>query len=56
MSPLVPMVVEETSRGERGFDIYSRPKKVRRRSVVKVKARIIAEDDSTAKSTVRISS
>jgi hypothetical protein len=31
-------------------------KKVRRRSVVKVKARITAEDDSTAKSTVRISS
>ena len=24
MSPLVPMVVEETSRGERAFDIYSR--------------------------------
>src|SRR5213075_309402 len=24
MSPLVPMVVEQTSRGERAFDIYSR--------------------------------
>jgi ATP-dependent Clp protease protease subunit len=24
MSPLIPMVVEETSRGERAFDIYSR--------------------------------
>src|ERR1044072_4862309 len=24
MSPLVPMVVEQTSRGERSFDIYSR--------------------------------
>src|SRR5213594_3530489 len=24
MSPLVPMVVEQTSRGEREFDIYSR--------------------------------
>ena len=24
MSPLVPMVIEETSRGERAFDIYSR--------------------------------
>ena len=24
MSPVVPMVVEETSRGERAFDIYSR--------------------------------
>ena len=25
MSPLVPMVIEQTSRGERAFDIYSRP-------------------------------
>src|SRR5213082_3359417 len=24
MSPLIPMVVEQTSRGERAFDIYSR--------------------------------
>jgi len=24
MSPLIPMVIEETSRGERAFDIYSR--------------------------------
>src|SRR5215216_6792132 len=24
MSPLIPMVVEQTSRGERSFDIYSR--------------------------------
>ena len=24
MSPLVPMVIEQTSRGERSFDIYSR--------------------------------
>ena len=24
MSPMVPMVVEQTSRGERAFDIYSR--------------------------------
>ena len=24
MSPLVPMVIEQTSRGERAFDIYSR--------------------------------
>jgi ATP-dependent Clp protease protease subunit len=24
MSPLVPMVVEQTARGERAFDIYSR--------------------------------
>ena len=24
MSPLIPMVVENTSRGERSFDIYSR--------------------------------
>src|SRR5436309_6962744 len=24
MSPVIPMVVEETSRGERAFDIYSR--------------------------------
>src|SRR5256885_4174906 len=24
MSPLIPMVIEQTSRGERSFDIYSR--------------------------------
>ena len=24
MSPLIPMVIEQTSRGERAFDIYSR--------------------------------
>ncbi|MDX6503112.1 MAG: hypothetical protein QOE29_237, partial [Gaiellaceae bacterium] len=23
MSPLIPMVIEQTSRGERSFDIYS---------------------------------